>query len=316
MRRLAVLAFTVFLAAPSFAESVELKSGEVIHGRILERNDAGIWVDHSILGRLWIRESDVTSVDGGPLAAVALGKAPAEGGAAAAPAAPAAPLAPAADPAEAWKFNVDIGATGKRGNGDTNDLHAAIGAQQEDDAGRWKFAGQYSYANADGEKTKENSSVVGVRDFKLKDSPWFLFVGGKIEWDKFTPWTRRESVQVGAGRDLITEDDFQLRGRLGIGQTREVGSGDDDWRTEGLIGVEAAWKINAQQSLEANTYYYPDFDESSEYRITSRLDWAIKLNEAGSLHLKLGVENEYDTHRMRPFDRNESKYYVALSYSF
>ena len=315
MRRSVILALTLVLAAPAFAEDVELVTGEVLKGKVSERSQAGLRIDHPVLGRLWISGENVVAVDGGPL--VDPMSAAVTDLAAATPGAEAAKKTePEVDPAEQWKFNFDFGASGKNGNGNNNDLNAAIQAKQEDAEKRWLFRGEYYYSDTDDQKTKDKTSIVGVRDFLLPDSPWFLFGAAKYEWDSFSSWNRRLTTSAGVGRDIYKDESWDVRGRAGFGYTKEYGSDNDDWRPEGMIGAEARWKINGWQSIEANSYYFPDFDQSSEYRLTSRLEWSVQLNEAKSLFLKVGFLNEYDTHRKRPFDRNELQYTVALSYAF
>jgi len=314
MRRLIVTALVAVLAAPALAEDVQLVTGEVLKGKVSERSSAGLRIDHPVLGRLWISGENVVSVDGGPLVdPVTQAVTDLQDAAAATEAA--APE-PEVDPAEAWKFSIALGASGKSGNGDSNDLNASVGAEQEDATKRWRLLGEYVYADSDNEKTKDKAGVTVLRDFKLKDSPWFFYAAGKMEWDEFTPWDRRASLSAGAGREIYKDESWEVRGRAGFGYTKEWGSETNEWRPEGLIGAEAKWTINDWQSIEGNTYYFPDFDDGGEYRITSRLDWSIRLNDLGNLHLKLGIKNEYDSHRTKPFDRDEFEYYVALAYSF
>ena len=43
--------------------------------------------------------------------------------------------------------------------------------------------------------------------------------------------------------------------------------------------------------------------------------WSIKLSTDG-LSLKLGIEDEYDTHREDPFEKSDLKYFLALLYEF
>ena len=44
--------------------------------------------------------------------------------------------------------------------------------------------------------------------------------------------------------------------------------------------------------------------------------WTLTLENDGGLNLKTGIENEYDTKRTRPFERNDLTYFVALLFEF
>mgnify|MGYP002624855412 CR=1 FL=1 len=307
MSRFATTLLCLALAAPAAAEEIVLVSGERLEADVLERGPAGVWLQHGILGRLWVRADQLQSVGGRPLVAPAP---PVE-----APGTEAAPPADAPPPGP-WKFTLEVGASGKSGNSDTSDLHAAIVATQEDAVGRWKAEGIYDYGEADKAKTKERGELRLTRDLKLADSPWFVFATGRVEWDDFQEWDDRVTAGVGAGRTLAEAPDHALRLRVGIQAIRESGSADESWRPEGSLGAEGHWQINAEQRIEGSTTYYPDLEETGERRIESALSWSIKLDNADNLRLKLGIKNEYDSHRTDPFDTNDFQYFAALLYEF
>ncbi len=302
------LALVACLSAPALAADVELVTGEVLHAEVLERSEAGVWIRHPVLGKLWVRADQLRSVDGGPLRAAAAPVTLDDTATAVATA--------ETKSSDRWKYTVELGASGKSGNTDTSDLHSAITAIQEDAEGRWKAEAIYDYAESSKLKSKDKADLRATRDLKLDDSPWFAFFTGRIEWDEFQDWTRRYTVGAGAGRTLLEDDDLTVRMRVGLQGLKEIGVQDESWRTEGSVGLEAAWKINAEQSLAASTTYYPDLEESGERRIESAVSWSIKLNDADNLRLKLGVKNEYDSHRVRPFETNDFEYFAALLYEF
>ena len=122
------------------------------------------------------------------------------------------------------------------------------------------------------------------------------------------------------GLELLRRKDLGLRGRLGLGVQREFDLADpeedEEWTPEAVVGFEMHWQINDRQRLELwNTVKF-DLDQAGEYLNNTRASWVVKLNEPGSLNLKTGIENEYDTTRTNPFQRNEITYFVALLFEF
>ena len=107
-----------------------------------------------------------------------------------------------------------------------------------------------------------------------------------------------------------------LKLRAGATATREWGSDDESWRPEGLLGANLGWTISAAQKLEAHTTYYPDLEDSGEYRVVSGIAWSIKLDNSDSLRLKLGLDHELDSHRESPFEKDDLRYFAALLYEF
>lgn len=305
--RAALAAVLLAAAAPSVrGDDVELDTGERLVGTVLSRTEKEIVLDHPVLGKVTI-----------PAARVAR---------AATPSGEAVPVAPPPPPpAPEWKFQGEVGVNGTEGNVDNQDLRAAVQALYESPEHRWRFGAGWMRSETEDVKTKDQSYVEGTKDFLYAGSPWFWFLTARIDWDDFQIWDHRFGGGAGVGYTAYDTDTFKLRFRAGANYVKESGIDDDllddpdaydDSRIEGLFGAESFWKINDTQSIEARVTYYPDFDETSEYRIVSSLAWAVNLNATGSLALKVGLEDEYDSHRVDPAEKNEFKYFAALLFKF
>ena len=311
MRRFLAAALACALVTPAFAEDVELVTGEVLTGEVLSRSEAGVSLQHPILGKLWISADNVKSIDGGDV--VVAEELPETE----IPGQEPEPLPePEVPEAERWKFKVELGVSGKEGNGDQSDLRAAIEAKQEDDEGRWLFRAIWNYSDGEDTKTKDNVDLLGARDWKIPDSPWFYYAAVRHEWDEFQDWSKRLTASAGVGRELVNKENYRLRARAGYSTVNESGTDAESWRPEGLIGFNGEWDITENQAFEFNSFYFPDFDDGGEYRITSRAQYKIKLTDFDNIAIAAGLDNEYDSHRVRPFDRNVLNYYVALLYEF
>lgn len=310
-RSMSVVALLV-LGAAAFGDEVVLTSGEVLKVSNVKRDEGRVEMDHPILGRLYVPANMIESI-----------RSTLEGGAAPVPPAtvPVALPAPSDKSAAAleepkWKRRAELGVNGQSGNTRTVDLRAAIGALLETPTERWKFDAAYMKSKADGEKTANNWYVQGLHDWLFKDSPWLVFATARYDWDEFQQWDTRISLGAGVGYRLIDEKDLKVRLRAGFNETRQSGGPDDGkWTPEGLLGAEASWKINENQALEGAVTYYPDLKDAGEYRVVSTAGWSIKLSADG-LSLKIGIEDEYDTHAEDPFKKDDFKYFLALLYEF
>lgn len=309
MRALAPL-LLLTCSLPALAEEVELVTGEKLRGTLVERTDAQVVLDHPVLGRLFIPAYQLKAA---APATAAPGKPAAPGESAATPAAPAPPAPPP------WKFRAELGASGSSGNTDQSDLHAAIGAVYEDEKRKFKASAGWLKSETDDEKTKDQQYVEATHDWLFKDSPWSVFVTGRMDWDEFQDWDRRATVGGGAGYLLVKSETLEMRLRAGLVGTREWGSTDEDredWRPEGLFGGELTWKATETSTVEAKSTWYPDFDDTGERRIVSSASWAVKLAKDSGLSLKVGVEHEYDSHNEDPFDTEDVRYFAALLWEF
>jgi putative salt-induced outer membrane protein YdiY len=290
-----VLAFT---GAVAWSDEVRLLSGETLTVTDVKTENGRVTMIHPVLGRLDVPATQVTEIkrtDGTKVSGYG---------------------EPIPEPPPKWKFRAELGLNGTSGNTRTQDLRAAIGALLETPSERWKFDAVYLRSKTDGEVTKKNWYVAGLHDWLFKDSPWLLFAQARYDWDEFQEWDSRVSAGVGVGYTVINTEQTKGRLRAGFFETMEKGgSNDGEWRPEGMLGAEATHQLSKSQSIEGAITWFPDLQNSGEYRIVASASWSIKLTDNG-LSLKAGVEEEYDTHREDPYEREDVKYFVALLYEF
>jgi putative salt-induced outer membrane protein YdiY len=290
-------------AAAAYADEVVLETGERLQGTVLSRTEAEVVLDHPILGKLTIPAGKVVEAK--------------------TPKGEAVPVAPPPPPPPTeWKYSGEVGVNGTEGNVDNQDLRAAVQALYEGKEHRWRFAAGYSRSETEDVKTKDQGYVEGLKDFLYEGSPWFWFLTARMDWDDFQVWDSRFAGGAGAGYAAYETDEFKLRFRAGLNYIREFNVDEDafpdydDDRWEGLLGAESVWKLTKGQVLEGKVTYYPDFDDTGEFRVVGSLAWSVDLNESGSLAFKLGLENEYDSHREDPAEENDLKYFAALLFRF
>jgi putative salt-induced outer membrane protein YdiY len=286
---LAFAALSMAALGAARADDVELVTGEKLKGTIVSRDANQIVLDHPVLGRLTI-----------PIERVK-------------------PEAPPAPPPSPWAFRAELGASGSSGNVNQSALHAAIGAVLDDDARRLKMDLVYSRAKVEGTITEDKTYFEATHDWKFKDSKWTVFATGRMDWDKFQSWDRRATVGAGAGYTLSDTDTLKARVRGGFGAAKEWGNDDPDdnkWRPEALLGGEASWKVNDTNTIEGRVTYYRDLENTDKYRVIATLSWSVKLAKDSPLSLKIGCEDEYDTHRSSPYDTNDFRYFAALVCTF
>ncbi len=306
-RSIAALTLVLALAATASADEIKLRNGDVLNGTIIETSKAGVTLDHPILGRIYVSRSNVAGETGTTAPAGDL-----DGEAAATTSTPAAKTNP-------WKLSAELGASGTSGNSDTDDLHAAINGLLEDDAKRWAVGAGYSTSESNDVETKDQWFAEVTRDWKFAESKWFLFAGARYDDDNFQEWDHRTTLKAGAGYQWLERNDLNVRFRAGLTHVNESGIANplvDDSRVEGLLGGEAVWKLTEAQTITAGVTYYPDFDDNGEFRTVSELGWSMKLATETDVRLKVGLKNEYDSHRDDPFDTTDRQYFVALLFAF
>ncbi len=306
-------AAALLAASPALAE-VKLTNGDVLQAEVVNA-DAGISaageplveLDHPILGRITVPADSIAKpeevADAAELGTLA-GAADAMG--------------QAIDSVffTGWSKSLAAGFNGTEGNTQTLSLYANFETGIEDERRRWEIKADYFRKTENGDATESNLIARADRDWLIPGENYFFFARGTFEYDQFGGFEQRVGLYGGVGYQFIDDGRHSLLGRVGIGAIYEFG-GNENYVTEGLIGVEYAFQIAANQSFEFKNTFYPSLDPFfSEYRNVTEANYKISLAAGDGLSLKLGVYNEYDSEVPDNSENNDFKYFGALVYDF
>ena len=321
MKFFVVVVGCLLMTAGVEADTVTLSTGETLTGTITSHTAESLVLEHPVLGTLTIPAGQVTSPVLGETAPVEVADAEDDVVAVKAVAETAEATVKATtglteDLLAGWDSTVDIGLNGADGNNDNISLYLALVSKKENDEGRWKLDSSYRYGQQDG-STRTNRYTAGlVRDWYVSDRLWFYFADLRYDWDQFQDWQSRVAGHVGLGYKLVQEEDLTVELRGGIGAVREFGSTDNTFRPEALAGVDVEWAINEHQSLGATTRFYPDLEDSGEFRAVSNADWKLKLQGYETAAFKVGVKHEHQSLVDPGTENDDFWYYAALSFGF
>jgi len=283
-------------------DEVVLQSGETLKGRILEKTETEVVLDHPVLGKITIPAGRVKS-------AVREGEKP--------------PPPPPEEPR--WKSKLEAGITGAEGNTDTLSATAGFVSDLELPRHLWHVESRYFYKESDGDTTESRFYALGRKDWRFeKEVKYTFFAEARYDRDQFQQWNQRATGAGGVTYRFIEQERLFVAFRVGGAFTKEWGlertpsdpSPDDDVRPEGLIGVEMKWKIDDSKEFTAQSTYYPDISDTPEYRTLSSAGVSIRLDDKGTMSFRAGVEHEYDTHRSDPFKRTDVRYFALLVVEF
>ncbi len=322
IRRLLVSLIAV-LAAPTPArpEQVTLTTGEVLQATIVETTPQAVTLNHPVLGRLTIQADHIRSIEP---QAQASEQPPAETPAAAEapPDPPLADVAPDESPARRraffkdWKSRLELGLSGAEGNTESTNLRLAFNSERKDGRDEWSFKSTYYYAKSRGETTRNELNADLTKRWLLPKSPWFIFAQGIYDYDEFDPWEQRLGGFGGVGYDVVKTDRLEINSRIGGGVTKEF-RGERELRPEGLISAAVVkWNLTDCQTVSGYATFYPDLAELDQYRVVSKLEWLMKISRSDGLSLKVGVEDEYESHTAGNAEHNDLKYYGTLVLEF
>jgi putative salt-induced outer membrane protein YdiY len=213
---------------------------------------------------------------------------------------------------EVWKHELEAGFNGSTGNSESTNIHTGYSGRYKDADHGWKFIAAYDKAKSDGVESRNQFFADLLKDWYWSDSPWFAFTQGRYDRDEFKDWDYRLSASGGVGYEFIKSDTWYLAGRLGLGGNKTYGAQDEVFTQEALFGLDASWTISERESVDFKTTYYPSLEESGEYRNISALNWRMTMLEQGTLAMKIGLINEYDSMAAPETDKSDFKYNLSL----
>lgn len=309
----------VLCATRSMGAELELVTGDRLLGQIIEQSEGVVVLKHSVLGRIEIPADQISEVKIVSASDDQTSKNDASSTRAALPAALDSAVDEVPHPPrflEGWHSQIELGLTGSSGNSNVASFRGALKAERETETERSTADASYFVTENRSETTRNEFTVGLIHDRMLPESPWFLFVKGRYDFDQFRPWRHRLGGHGGLGITLVKRDDLELNARLGGGLVKEL-DGERELRPEGLIGTALVrWNLTEKQTLSVNTSFFPDLAEWGEFRVLSNLDWKLKLDTASGLSLKIGIANEYESVTDNGAKHNDLKYYSALVFEF
>jgi putative salt-induced outer membrane protein YdiY len=277
----------VAIAGPAWSETmtVELLNGDVVTGEVVERTDERIVLEHPVLGRL---EIPIEQVNPRALHVGIFGT----------------------DFLAGWDKQLDVGFSGSEGDTDETDVLVGASLNYADERKRWIIRGHYELSYSENEIDDHDARVNALRDWLFAGSRWFAFSYSTYDFDEFESWKHRVTTGAGPGYRIIPEGAFQLDARFGPFYTYEFGD-ERNSRPELAGGLFARWKISDANTLRLNSVYFQTLDQL-EFRNVTAFEWKIRLMLTKGLHLKIGIDNEYDSASEE--SKNNLKYYSALAF--
>ncbi len=193
-----------------------------------------------------------------------------------------------------WENSIELGINGSEGNAESFSIIAAGKLKRESDASVFGIDISYGKTESAGVETQNYALFNSRWDWKLGDR-WFTYNKNTIEFDKFKAFDMRLVLSGGLGHHIVKNDATTLTGRLGAGASREFGGPADEWIPEANVGLEFEHKINKFQKINGVVDYYPSWEDPSDYRLVSKIDWELLLSEQANLSLKIGAIDRYDS---------------------
>ena len=152
------------------------------------------------------------------------------------------------------------------------------------------------------------------------NSRWDIFTNLQYDWAEFQSWDQRLLGDVGVEFELYKQtkgdSSFIVSTRVGSGFRKEFNSDDDDVIPEGLLGLNIRWSISERQKFTADSTWYPDYEDASNYRLVSNAAWNIKLHIENDLSFSVGVHHEFNSVVDTGINHADLQITAGIAYAF
>lgn len=328
-----LLATLLGAASTALADTVEIKNGARIVGKITRIDSGAITVDTDFAGTLTIKQTEVASFSTDAPIAVRLASGTRFDGRVSGGSGGALQIAGddgtistsvdriaaswgagAVDPAvdRRWSYEAGVDIAGKTGNSEQLGTAAQLRAVLKTAQDTLQFYSNYNRQVADGVKAADQLKL-GV-DYQNNFS-------GKLSWyvrdeggfDRVKDIDLYNIAAAGLGFDIIREPQRTMTGRFGL-SFRYEGYRDavtPDVKSAGLdVGLNNDLDFGISK-LVTRLAYVPAFDDFGNYRVTHESYFQIPL-ASPAWKLRLGLSNDYNSQPPPGVEKLDTAYFTRL----
>jgi hypothetical protein len=76
------------------------------------------------------------------------------------------------------------------------------------------------------------------------------------------------------------------------------------------------WTLSEKQTFSADSTWYPDYEDVSNYRVVTNASWNLQLESSGNLQFSLGLLHEYDSVVSEDVEKTNLQLTAGITYSF
>ena len=194
-------------------------------------------------------------------------------------------------PEPTWKSNIGLSYVATSGNTDTSTMGLDLLVERRPDPWGLEFIANFNRAEDSGVLTAERYYASG-RAMRALSERWEFFAGLSAEKDPFAGFDLRAVVESGVTYHALLGPKHLLSFDGGLTWTDEDRISEQDVSYfGGVAGLNYEWKISDNASLTERLLFYPNFDESSDWRLSS--DTGLQVSMTSLLAVRLGYEFRY-----------------------
>ena len=218
-------------------------------------------------------------------------------------------------PEPTWKSNIGLSYVATSGNSDTNTMGLDLLVERRPEPWGLEFIANFNRAEDSGDLTAERY-FASARATRTLSERWEFFAGLSGEKDPFAGFDLRGVVESGVTYHALLGPKHLLSFDGGLTWTDEdrIEPEPDTSYFGGVVGLKYEWKISDTASLYERLLFYPNFDESSDWRLSS--DTGLQVSMTSLLAVKLGYELRYRNEPIGDAESTDATTTASLVFTF
>ncbi len=196
---------------------------------------------------------------------------------------------------EHWDARLKAGMDGTAGNNQRLTTRLGLDVDHKDPRFVWSSQLDYVVTTSAGQQIENEAIWDGRFERLTKDSPTGWFVHSNVEYDRFTAFDVRVTLDGGLSYYFVRDADLSFKGRMAGGTSREFGIPGAEYVPEFSYGLEMQWKPHKRYELKAKTDVFSDVRDFSDFRATTRATWRVRVDSADRVSLQFELLNRYDS---------------------
>jgi putative salt-induced outer membrane protein len=200
------------------------------------------------------------------------------------------------NPAESrWAGSLGLAYLATSGNSDTSSFGLDFKLAREPDPWGVEVFASFERADQDGERTAERY-FTGIRGQRELSQRWQLFTGLTGERDRFAGFDLEMVIEAGTTYKVLLGPVHDLSFDLGATWTDidRMEPEPSDSFIGAVLGLAYSWKISDNAAFTQGLMYYPNFDDSGDWRATSETGIEASISSRLAIRLSYGVRYRHE----------------------